>query len=58
MDTDEVIVGEITPFGYEYIRIIGNGSFGLVVLARDLNLPSQPFVALKLLPRGRFVRFC
>jgi serine/threonine protein kinase len=48
------IASEIGP-KFEYVQEIGRGSFGVVVLARDATVPSRPLVAIKLLPRGRFV---
>ena len=51
----ESISEELSSHGYKYMQCIGSGAFGIVVLARDMNISSHPLVALKLLPRGKFV---
>lgn len=40
------------------LGILGSGTYGLVVRARDTSDPDAQDVAIKLLPRGGFVSGC
>lgn len=49
----EDLTRELAP-NYEYVRELGAGASGRVVLCRDTRLTGRP-VAIKLIPRGSFV---
>lgn len=40
------------------LGVLGSGTYGLVVRARDTSDPDAQDVAIKLLPRGGFVSRC
>ena len=51
---DPELVADLAP-SHEPLRDLGKGTFGRVVLARDVRIHGTPLVAIKLIERGTFV---
>lgn len=52
---DEAAIAAELATKFQYLSVLGRGTFGTVVLCRDTRHAHNPLVAIKLLPRGAYL---